>query len=1044
MDDLDHSIHIANYDWTSFYEECEECGLVQPSLACPDSWSLSDSEEQGNPSSVFSAGHQEPEQSCAESSDGAEGSAAGCCMEEENCTDGVKSVSVQMVQCGSAGGQEETKAEAGLGNPEENAFNTAEHIEEEKHANIKTTLQTEQLNVQCSEGESSELKRGDEAVQIETDMHDLISTQQPDPISYNLTELDVNEPITTDRSVSEDVSGLRAEKERWFVTVNESPARQGVRAASVKKKRRQKKTRKERSLENHCRLETTKDNNEAKVERNLVNKCAEPDSECVQMGVISDSSQLSLTSDEEDNLSEQLVMSPSPKDNIIEPTVESKSNNRITPRKPIKLDSVESDVYEDGVEFFSTHSFDSESYLSATESWEDLQHLLKEHQQLQRSLSLTENSYLFNLTEITEADNTQDREMLSYDGTLSFDIPASNCEGHESTDVQPSAGQSADRMPDDISICDNQTHSTLPAPTPGLQKQEVNDLASGGSSVNQLLPIPDLTVTPCPVADSPETYAEAAGHTRPVYAISAFWDEMEKLTINDILQLRMGRSTPPRDTVTPNADDHGPLLDTVEYNLSDGVLMDTSDTADSDYFTQPDESKRDRSSCEFSTSDFEEEYWQYLSASRNHSPDPQSKRQQSPGDSPFTAHEEEESLSSETPVPLEDYAEDQEASDLILSRLGLPRPITKSKSLQNVSAFKTEDLSLQLLLGNDESSLFLSSCPSLEENVVLTASDSLGTQIPTSLLGEHDQISLPEVFEYLYSDDGTNGGSQCVKVYDPVDISMVYDYSLCAFSDEMSFSFLYNFQRSEEKPIPIFSCSQPLIRELTFPNPDFVFLRSDFEEEGDISPFRIMSGSFFKGDDCGVSASHGFYNWKSLMRKVRFPDKGSIWCSRSGATVFPDEVEKITTKSVDPPLTMLTARRGSSSPFLLFSELALQKKVLDAGQATSTSELLILQTGLKHTRAHFIQNNLLFCLFLFMSLTGQEGIFSSLKQSDMCMVCIAFASWVLKSSDPESADAWKAGMKLFQGFTIHHSFINRHHNVNFFLLFVFSSMYAFT
>ncbi|XP_010765288.1 uncharacterized protein perm1b [Notothenia coriiceps] len=956
MDDLDHSIHIANDDWTSFYEECEGCGLVQPSLACPDSWSLSDSEELGNPSSVSSAGHQEPEHSCAASSDGAEGSAAGCCMEEENCTDGVKSVSVQVVQCGSAG---ETKAEAGRGNPEENAFNTAEHIEEEKHANIKTTLQIEQLNVQCSEGESSELKRGDEAVQIETDIHGLISTQQPDPISYNLTELD--------GSVSEDVSGLRAEKERWFVTVNESPARQGVRAASVKKKRRQKKTRKERSLENHYRLEKTKDNNESEVERNLVKKCAETDSESVPMGVISDSSQMSLTSDEEDNLSEQLVMSPSPQDNIIEPTVEFKSNNRITPRKPIKLDSVESDVYEDGVEFYSTHSFDSESYLSATESWEDLQHLLKEHQQLQRSLSLTENSYLFNLTEITEADNTQDREMLSYD------VPASNCEGHESTDVQPSAGQSADRMPEDISTCDNQTHSTLPAPTPGLQKQEVNHLASGGSSVNQLLPIPDLTVTPCSVADSPETYAEAAGHTRPVYAISAFWDEMEKLTINDILQLRVGRSTPPRDTVTPNAD--GPLLDTVEYNLSDGVLMDTSDTADSDYFTQPDESKRDRSSCEFSTSDFEEEYWQYLSASRNQSPDPQSKSQQSPGDSPFTAYEKEESLSSETPVPLEDYAEDQEASDFLLSRLGLPRPITKSKSLQNLSAFKTEDLSLQLLLGKDESSLFLSSCPSLEENVVLTASDSLGTQIPTSLLGEHDQISLPEVFEYLYSDDRTNGDSQCVKVYDPVDISMVYDYSLCAFSDEMSFSFLYNFPRSEEKPIPIFSCSQPLIRELTFPNPDFVFLRSDFEEEGDISPFRIMSSSFFKRDDCGVSASNGFYNWKSLMRKVRFPDKGSIWCSRSGATVFPDEVEKITTKSADPPLTVLTARRGSSSPFLLFSELALQKRVLDALQATR-----------------------------------QEGIFSSLKQSDMCMVCIAFASWVLKSSDPESADAWKAAL----------------------------------
>ncbi|XP_063766720.1 LOW QUALITY PROTEIN: uncharacterized protein perm1 [Eleginops maclovinus] len=949
MDDLDHSIHIANYDWNSFYEESEECGLAQPSLACPDSWNLSDSEDLGNQSSVFSAGQEEPEQSWAANSDGAEGSAAGCCREEEN-----------MRNCGSAGGQKETKAEARHGNPEENAINTME-----KEANIKTKLQTEQLNV-CSDEELSELKKEDEALQIESDIHDLISTQQPDPLSYNLTGLDVNEPITTDRSVSEDVSGLRGEKERWFVTVNESPARQGVRAATVKKKRRQKKTRKEKSLENHFKLETTIDNSQFEVDHNLVKNF-----ESVQMGVISDSSQMSLTSGEEDNLSEQLVVYNSPKDNVSEPTIDTKSNNTIRPKKPIKLDSVESDEYVDGVEFFSTHSFDSESYLSASESVEELQHLLKEHQQLQSSLSLTENSYLFNLT--TEADNTQDREMHSYDGTLSFDLPASNCDSHKSTNVQPSAGQSADKMPNDISTFDNQTHSTFPADTPGLQKQEVNHVASGGSSVNQLLPIPHLTVTPCPVADSPETYAEAAGHTRPVYAISSFWDEMEKLTINDILQLRMGRSTPPRDTVTPNADDQGPLLDTVECNSSDGVLMDTSDAADSDYFTQPDESKHDRSSCEFSTSDFEEEYWQYLSASRNQSPDPQSKNQQSTDDSLFTAHEEEESLSSEgkeTPVPLDDYAEIRKQV-IISSKLVLPRRITKSKSMHNVPALKTEDLSLQLLLSNDESSLFLSSCPSLEENLVLKE-----TQIPTYLQGEHDQISFPEVFEYLYSDERTNSDSQCVKVYDAVDISMVpvYDYSLCAFSDEMSFSFLFNSQHSEEKPIPIFSCSQPLIRELRFPNPDFVFLRSDCEEEGDISPFRIMSRSFIKGDDCGVSASHGFYNWKSLMRKIRFPDKGSIWCSRSGFMVFPDEVEKITTKSVDPPITVLMAKRDSS-PFLLFNELALQQRVLDAFQATK-----------------------------------QEGIFSSLKQSDMCMVCIAFASWVLKSSDPEAADAWKAAL----------------------------------
>lgn len=53
-----------------------------------------------------------------------------------------------------------------------------------------------------------------------------------------------------------------------------------------------------------------------------------------------------------------------------------------------------------------------------------------------------------------------------------------------------------------------------------------------------------------------------------------------------------------------------------------------------------------------------------------------------------------------------------------------------------------------------------------------------------------------------------------------------------------------------------------------------------------------------------------------------------------------------------------------------------------------------------------------------MLLSGQEGLFSKLKQSDMCLVCIAFASWVLKSSDPDAADAWKAGMEAHVFITI--------------------------
>ncbi|XP_068449770.1 uncharacterized protein perm1b [Clinocottus analis] len=998
MDDLDHSIHIAEYDWTHFYEESDQCCLPQPSLACPDSSNLSDSEDSGNSSSVFSAGQKGPQQNPAANSDGAESIAAGCCMEKETYSGCVECISWQIIQSGTGGGEDDltTKAQMSLDLSGGTAINTAKHIPEDTD-DITATLQTKQLNVQYSNEEPSELKKEDGDEQMESDIREFQSIQERDPLSCNRGEINVNESHTSASALSEDVRG---EKERWFVTVNDNPAQQQLRSASVKKKRRQKKKDnnmcrpgQERSLVNGLKLQILKDNYDfeggtdteyvPQKKKNLVKSAGctsdEDDPESTQMGIISDTYQMSLTSGEKDSFSEKLVLSHFLKYNSIEPMIDSISRDTFTPEDPPQSDSEVSDVFEDGVEFFSTHSFDSESYLSASDSVEELQQLLVEQLQLQRSLSLTENNNMYNLTENTDADDTQGSEVHSCDAALSCNVTI-NPEGHESATTQPtltspSVNQSVDKMPDDNSTCDNDTHSLPPSDTHGLQKHERSLLASGCSSGNHLLPVPDLTVTPCSTADSPETYAEAAGHTRPVYAISSFWDEMEKLTINDILQLRMGGRTPARETpVTPNIGDLSSLDDTAEYSLSDGGLMDTSDAADSDYFTQPDESKPGRSSCEFSTSDIEEEYGQFLGASRNSSPDPQSKKIGGTSDSLSFTHEEKSTSSEgkEIPVPSEDVAnnflEDQDSNALILSQLARPRQMTKCKSVHNVQALNTENSSVQLLLGTDESGLCLSSCPPLNENVVLTARESLLALIPATFMDEHYQIFSPELFRYFFSGENTKGDFRCLTVYEPEDISVapVIDYPLWIFRDGMSFSSLHQLQHSKEKPIPIFSCSHPTVRELTFPNPHYVFLSTDCEDEDDISPIRIVSHAFIQGSDSGAAFPHGFHCWKSLMRKIRFLDKGSIWCGRSGACVFPVEAEEITIKTPDPPITALTERRASPPPSELFRELAVRQR--------------------------------------------QEGIFSTLKQSDMCLVCIAFASWVLKSSDPEAADAWKAAL----------------------------------
>uniref|UniRef100_A0A3B5BAA1 Dentin sialophosphoprotein-like n=1 Tax=Stegastes partitus TaxID=144197 RepID=A0A3B5BAA1_9TELE len=915
MDDLDHSIHIAEYDWTIFYEDSEECCLLQPLLACPDDWSLSDSEESGN---------------VQQSPDAAETNAAGGRSSgEQSCTSATRE---RVDDAAVTAEESEICIDRPGGNPTDTeVVKAAEDVTEETSDGVSNKLP----NVESS-GESEELTKD---VQAESNIK---PTEEPDPLSLHQTGL--NELHTTQTGVSVCSVALKAEKERWFVTVNDSPARQRARATSVKKKRRQKKPcegsgmcrSEETSLENG--FEINEDRNEPEggwdTQSNSGNQMIETNAESVL-----DSSLMFVMSCEEENLSEKL-----PKEEIPEPQMDrskykaggptSTSRNTLT-----QLESVESDELEDSADFLSTHSYDSESYLSAAESVEEPQHPLREHlmenQQLHRSLSPTSDSHLFSLTEGTDADRTQD------DGTPSSNAAATDCESYESTSAEssltfPSAGQRAAVVPDDISTCDDDTHSVVlcrPADTPEPQNHKTTRSASACSQGDQLgpLPVPDLTVTLCSEVESPETYAKATGHTRPVYAISGFWDEMEKLTINDILQLRMGRSSPPRetqDTVTPNGDDSptnpGSLVDTAEYSSSDSTLMDTSDTADSDYFTHSDESKPDRSSCEFSTSDFEEEYWQFLGTSRNPSPDPHSKKQRRTS------------------------LDDPESS--ALNKLELPRRMTKSKSMHNVQALNA--------LSDDESSLFLSR--SLEDNTVLKVSKSLEALIPASLLTSTNLLdtdyrtSTPEAFEYFFTEDKTSVESRCVTVYDPEDISVapVFDYTLCTCTDDISSSSL---QCSEEKPIPIFSCSHPTVRELTFPKPDFVFLSSNCEGADDISPIRVVSHSFIQPGS----------SWKSLMsiRKIRFHDKGSIWCRRSGAWMFPVEAEKISDAGVT---------------------------VLSEGRICPTS-----------SHVH---------LALCLSLTEPVGIFSTLKQSDMCLVCIAFASWVLKSSDPEAADAWKAAL----------------------------------
>lgn len=594
--------------------------------------------------------------------------------------------------------------------------------------------------------------------------------------------------------------------------------------------------------------------------------------------------------------------------------------------------SVESDEPGDGSDFFSAHSCDSDCYLSAPESAEDPQQLLVKNQ-VQSSSSPSQNTSLLSWTESTG--DTAEERVLFYYNNLFCNATSADHEGHETADVKPTltsppAAQSVKKMPDDNGPrC---TALGVPSVTQGPPKNEISLSSSVYSSGDQLsLPtIPDVTLTPCSAADSPETYAAAVGHSQSVYAISAFWDEMEKLTINDILQLRTGKSAPPRDAhkspYVNSPTNHSSLVDTVECNLSAGGLLDTSDTSDSDYFTQLDESKPGSSSCEFSTSDFEEEDWQCCGTGGNHSPGPQNTNQPRKYGSPFLAHEEEESTASdgnETPVPAGDFPEedfeDQYSGGFISSSLVWPRPIAKSKSVNNISALNTGDLSLP---GDDDSDV----CSPLEEIVPVHASDRLETQI--LFLSNADtlenQTEMP-FSEYIFTENKANRDSAIIY-YDPEDISVapVMDYTLCTFRNETSSAFFHHSEGSEEETIPIFSYSRPS-REFTFPR--YVFRSTASNEKDGISPLRAHSLMLVSNGGMSAVTPRGFQCWQNLlsMGKTSFHDKGSIWCRGSAPWVFPVDTEMIAIRRADPPVTVVTGSQIPLAPPQLCHETAEQQ-----------------------------------------------------------------------------------------------------------------------
>ncbi|KAL4658502.1 PGC-1 and ERR-induced regulator in muscle protein 1 isoform X1 [Arapaima gigas] len=413
------------------------------------------------------------------------------------------------------------------------------------------------------------------------------------------------------------------------------------------------------------------------------------------------------------------------------------------------------------------------------------------------------------------------------------------------------------------------------------EDKELQDFSAVG-------PASTLTTTECCVSQEPLTL----NPTYPVYAISSFWDEMEKLTIKDILHLRLvSHVQSPRD---------------LPYNLT----ADPSDAADSDYFTLLDESKPDHPSSEFSTSsDFEEDFLQEINTSTDPSPEPPDQGPLHPVQSErensclyFLSHQESEQQFRSEPV------EHTESVGKTCPTLFDSDMLTDSFNIPFSEIFKCS-------LGENEATF-----------------SPLDTSAAVCLTDENAQkLSVPEMYDYFFAEFETG--------------SLFFPLSQRCDGNKM------NSVRSDDeddcKPVRVVTRANSRVNE-----PEEAVAAPDTYEQ-------FCTDSDWKGNV--------FWRNPFSLRGTRFLLGGFL--QPRGSSI-----------SWECP-----SLRGWG--YLLFRRIRL------GSQGDHNC----------HPRIGYLDKQ----TFTQEKEAGLENLLLSLQHADLCLVCIAFASWLLKSVNPQDADTWR-------------------------------------
>ncbi|KAJ8395197.1 hypothetical protein AAFF_G00036530 [Aldrovandia affinis] len=478
--------------------------------------------------------------------------------------------------------------------------------------------------------------------------------------------------------------------------------------------------------------------------------------------------------------------------------------------------------------------------------------------------------------------------------------------------------------------------------------------------------------------------------------------------------------------------------------LRDSALMDTSNAGDSGYSSHLADSKPDHSSGDILIiSDFEEECPLSHNASVKsslESHDTKKQGQRSFGSSssrgvlwesePDPINQGLDTNMNETPIlysgdaicPLSNSDKDQQGF----------RRMCKNISVQNLRALEAEPRVTQVMnaslhtIATEEEEIDESSSTFLwtEENVnsVPLKSKSnvetiAGPSVSRDEFTKSYGISFRKIFEYLFG-----GGEAAVGLADvvhtevPMDdggsVPETYDYFFSEFeTGNFFFPLIRGSGNKQCEPAPIFSCSRPFNRSLQFPEaydyffPDDSPVESENKEDTDPDHGLVRAVTCIDkgtGEPAGAAAAPDMYehffaesNWGEnifwrnpfSLRRVRFTGlSGSRGGPASCVLVTPNQRGRSLHSTIRTDSTVNTHGTVSpQSPLYCLEEQILRELAEQQRQYTD------LQKAVAIPNAPIL----------------------SVKQSDMCLICIAVASWVLKTGNPQDVDTWKAALLAY-------------------------------